>query len=158
MKLKENSSRPGVFVSPDGRVFVEVKAALWEFGYYGFKIPGGGTRGPISVRRHTIIAETYKGPRPFPGAQVRHLNGKHGDDRPANLKWGTAKENGLDTIRHGRSTRGERNPRYKLTEKQVREIKRRLKNESVSELAVEFGVAAPTISNIKTGDTWGWLK
>lgn len=158
MKMKENPSRPGVFVSPDGRVFFECKASPAEYGYSLITLPrsGGGSKS-VRVRRHTLVAETYKGPRPFPGAHVRHLNGKHGDDRPANLKWGTAKENGQDTVKHGRSTRGERNPRYKLTEKQVREIKRRLKQESATELAAEFGVSVPTISNIKTGETWGWL-
>jgi hypothetical protein len=33
---------------------------------------------------------------------VRHLNGDKNDPRAANLAWGTAQENALDTIHHNR--------------------------------------------------------
>jgi hypothetical protein len=111
------------------------------------------------VRRHVLVAETYLGPRPFDGAQVRHLDGNPANDKPSNLRWGSAKENGEDRVRHDRSTRGERNIHSKLSEKQARDIKQRLaRGESGSELAKEFGLKQPTISNINTGTTWSWLK
>jgi hypothetical protein len=34
--------------------------------------------------------------------QCRHLDGNPSNNRPDNLRWGTAKENAADMIRHGR--------------------------------------------------------
>ena len=50
---------------------------------------------------HSIVLETFVGPRPSPEHQARHLNGVKTDCRLANLCWGTAKENYEDRIRHG---------------------------------------------------------
>lgn len=161
VKMKENPERPGVFVTPEGRVFIELIPSKWEHGYYGLHIPAGKNRNrkPLPIRRHTLVAETYIGPKPFAGAHVRHLDGKSGNDHYKNLKWGTVKENGQDTIVHGRSTRGTRNKRHKLTEKEVLEIRERLvSGESSQQIADAYNVAQPTISNIYTGKTWGWLK
>jgi hypothetical protein len=58
----------------------------------------------VGVRRHTVhslVASAFHGPRPFEGAQVRHLNGDKTDNRAENLRWGTARENMLDRIEHG---------------------------------------------------------
>lgn len=159
--MKENPQRPGVFVTTAGKVFVEIPASPSSGGYRTLHLPGlrpAGTRG-VTVRRHVLVAETYVGPQPFAGAQVRHLDGNPANDKPSNLRWGSAKDNGQDTVRHGRSTRGTKNAQAKLTEAQARDIKKRLaRGESGSELAKEFCLKQPTISNIKTGATWGWLK
>lgn len=159
VELNEVPGRPGVFITRDGLVFVEAIASKSEGGYRTVRIPGReGGKKPVTIRRHVLVAETFIGPRPFEAAHVRHLDGDPANDDPGNLKWGTAKENGEDTVRHGRSTRGTKNTQAKITEDQVREIKRRLAGgESGSELAKEFGLKQPTISNIKTGATWGWL-
>jgi hypothetical protein len=160
VELREIADRPGVFVSPDGRIFVEAAASKSSGGYHTVRVPGR-ERGKkwVTMRRHTLVAEAFKGPRPFDSAHVRHLDGDPSNDDPSNIKWGTAKENGEDTVAHGRSTRGTKNTQAKLTEDQAREIKRRLaRGESGVEIAAEFGLKQPTISNIKTGATWGWLK
>jgi hypothetical protein len=48
---------------------------------------------------------------------------KPADDRLENLRWGTHKENMEDREKHGRTARGERNGRYKLSPEQVRDIR-----------------------------------
>jgi DNA invertase Pin-like site-specific DNA recombinase len=55
--------------------------------------------------------------------------------------------------------RGENNRNSKLRELDVLEIRRMLK-EGVNhrEIARMFGVSKQTISGIKTGDRWNWLK
>jgi hypothetical protein len=58
------------------------------------------TDGATTRTLHSVIAEAFHGSRPE-GMQVRHLNGDRLDNRPANLAWGTASENSLDTIAHG---------------------------------------------------------
>lgn len=151
MNLRQHPSMPHVFVSDEGRVFVEPAQTLDSAGYRNIRI------GKMTIRRHTLVCETFVGPRP-PGQGVRHLDGDPSNDSPSNLAWGTQAENCADTVAHGRSTRGGKNYHAKLTESQVREIKARLASgEGPTSLASDFGVSQPTISGIKAGTVWGWL-
>lgn len=54
----------------------------------------------------------------------------------------------------GQYFEGEENPNAKLTESEVKEIKRMLGEYSTGEIAGEFGVHPSTISNIKSGYNW----
>ncbi len=49
---------------------------------------------------HHLVAETFIGPRPE-GAWVLHNNGDPEDNRPENLRYGTAAENTADSVKHG---------------------------------------------------------
>jgi hypothetical protein len=103
------------------------------------------------------VCETYKGLN-LNGYVVRHLNGISGDDRPDNLEWGTQKENISDTIAHGRTTTGEKNPMSKLNSNQVIQIRNRWKNgESPTYLAKEFNVSISNIQDIVRYRTWKHL-
>jgi len=51
---------------------------------------------------HTLVTTAFHGPRPSPAHQVRHLDGDKANNRPSNLRWGTAIENAADKKRHGR--------------------------------------------------------
>jgi HNH endonuclease/NUMOD4 motif len=42
---------------------------------------------------HVAVALAFHGPRPFPKAEVLHLNNTPSDNRPGNLRWGTRGEN-----------------------------------------------------------------
>jgi hypothetical protein len=56
-------------------------------------------------------------------------------------------------------SRGELNPKAKLTEAKVAEIKGLLaRGVPGKELAARFGVGANTISRIKTGESWGYVQ
>jgi hypothetical protein len=56
---------------------------------------------------------------------------------------------------HWKIARGERHGMAKLSEDQVREIRRRLiKGQRGKDIAGEFSVGADAISKIKTGHTW----
>ena len=76
---------------------------------------------------------------------------------PAHLRVDTIAANNHDKIADGTSTRGTRNSKCKLTEEQVREIRRR-GMESERELAEEFGVSQMTINLIINKKTWIWLE
>ena len=143
---------PGLFLTRNGRVFRELPASPSDNGYRTVKVGGGQT-----IRLHTLMAETFVGPRP-PGMGVRHLDGNPGNNAPENLAWGTQKENGADTAVHGRTTRGGKNRHVKLTEAQAREIKtRRSAGESGRSLADEFNISQQTVCCIHHGRQWGWL-
>jgi hypothetical protein len=50
---------------------------------------------------HHLVCLAFVGPRPD-GMLCRHLDGDVTNNVPANLVWGTARENLLDAVRHGR--------------------------------------------------------
>jgi DNA-binding transcriptional regulator YiaG len=149
--LYEHPSHPGLFLTKDGRAFRELPASPSDNGYRTIKI------GRETIRRHTLMAETFVGPRP-PGQGVRHIDGDPGNDHPDNLAWGTQAENMADAIRQGTFTRGDRNGMARLTEEQAREIKRRrAAGESGRSLAREFNISEQTVALINTGKQWSWL-
>lgn len=71
---------------------------------------------------HHLVLESFVGSRPD-GMECRHLNGNPGDNRLANLCWGTKKQNSDDRDRHGTTYRGERLWTAKLTAELVRKIR-----------------------------------
>lgn len=80
---------------------------------------------------------------------------------PEHLRVGTQSDNIKDMHNKGRYKRrkpwprGENAGRAKLTEEQVREIKRRLRNgETTRALAKEYGVGKSTIGSISSGENW----
>ena len=80
--------------------------------------PGGNARTPylsVALCRegrqktfgvHNLVCEAFHGPKPFPKAEVRHLDGEGANNVLDNLCWGTHSENVRDTIRHGRNVNG----------------------------------------------------
>lgn len=96
---------------------------------------------------HRIVLEAFVGLRPA-GHEARHLDGNPQNNAIANLAWGTNAENASDTRRLGRYV-------TKLTEEQVRSIKRRRDNgESPKEIALSMGVPRTTVSSVINGHSW----
>jgi len=96
----------------------------------------------------------FVGPRPE-GQQARHLNGIRNDNRLANLCWGTVEENRADTVLHGTSIRGIRNPKAKLNVQQVLAIRAmRAAGHEQKAIAALFGVTQTTVSGIVRGRFW----
>lgn len=59
----------------------------------------------------------------------------------------------------GRSTWGEKNPMAKLTEEQVKEIKRGFaKGKTDMELAKQFNMSRQGINNIRKGKLWSYVN
>jgi len=113
-----------------------------EWGYPQCRVDGK-TR-----KVHVLVALAFIGPRPFPEAVVRHLDGNPGNNAVSNLAYGTASQNALD----GYDYRGAIRTGQKLTEKQAGEIKELLaKGVRGRDLAKEFGVSEQTVCDIKHG-------
>lgn len=123
--------------------------------YWGASLYGSDG---VRVRRnvHALVLTAFDRP-PAPGEECRHLDGDVNNNHRQNLKWGTKLENGADKKLHGKG-RGSVQHLNKLTETQVREIKRRLADEETpASIALIYGVSRGQIYNIKNGLSWSWL-
>jgi hypothetical protein len=122
---------------------------------------------------HSLILTAFVGPSPA-GMCCRHLDGNPHNNALANLRWGTPQENADDRRRHGRVpcgdhhpsrtrpeclARGERHGCSKLTEDQVRLMRRMHASggHSLQSLAIRFGVAHYTVWHIITRRSWAHL-
>ena len=107
---------------------------------------------------HRLVLEAFVGPRPD-GMQARHLDGNRSNNTPANLRWGTGKQNGEDRVRHGNQVRGSRVTISRLTEQQVIEIRHALANGATKKgLARKYRVSDTAIRCIARGRTWKHLE
>lgn len=111
-----------------------------------------------------IVAEAFvPNENPMLNRVVRHLNDDPDNNHYTNLKWGTHAENTHDGIlnekivydEHRNYTRCEDHPGALLTNDQVIEICKRLKNgERVNDIAKDFQVGRSNIWHIYSGSSW----
>lgn len=129
-------------------------------GYCTVTLTQGVKKRPYRV--HLLIAETFLGERP-PGADVRHGPGGKQDNRKVNLSYGTRAENEQDkkrdgTFNHGGSPRGEANQNARLTESDIRAIRRYYaQGMTQTAIAAEYPVSQATVSAIVNRKTWTHL-
>jgi len=139
------------YITDDGRVFSahrwvwKEKSQHTNRGYKYVALDGA----PKKVHQLVLLAFGHDRPD---GAEVRHLNGKRGDNRLENLAWGTRKENVADMFLHGTVPSGERSGASKLSDKTVAKIvQRAIAGESMYVLAKEYGVSAASVCRWKSG-------
>lgn len=122
---------------------------------------------------HQLVLLAFIGPCPN-GMECCHNDGIKTNNDLSNLRWGTPKENGEDKIRHGNSLTGRKNPNWdgllargemngcsKLTESDVRKIRRLYRPRrglgregNLKMLAEMFGVGKGTIWGIAHRLSW----
>jgi len=105
-----------------------------------------------------LVADAFLPPKSPTDQVLRHLNDDPTDNRPENLAWGTRSDNAQDSIRNGtfHDVKGTANGNAKLTEDQVREIRRLYATGefSLQELALQFGLSKGEIWRIVRRKTW----
>lgn len=111
-----------------------------------------------AARVHRIVAETFL-PEPLEGqTHVRHKEGNKALNGKDDLEWGTAGDNAKDMIRHGTSTKGEKHHASKLKEKDILQIKEKVKSgKTQAEISREFKVTKQLINGIIKGKGWKHL-
>ncbi len=129
----------------------EWRARRNEKGYGQFRFHG------VMTRAHRIAYQITIGPIPD-GFDILHSCDNRACMNPRHLFTGTHLDNMADMVRKGRGNapRGESHHSSKLTEFQVRAIRK--SPESLTVLASKFGVSFSTIADVKRHRTWRHLK
>jgi len=127
---------------------------------------------PFSVSPHgrgsaTLNGKVISAPRAMcilahgePPSEKHHAahtcgKGHEGCMNPRHLVWKTPAENAADMIEHGTLRKGEAINTTKLTEDQVREIRR--SNESPADLGRRYGVTRQSIYRVRKRLSWSWV-
>lgn len=121
------------------------------------KSNGRGEHGSkLMLTLHRVVLEAFRGKRPK-GKEARHLDGNKANCRLDNLEWATHGVNMKDQLAHGTRTnrKGEANTQARLTEDDVRVIRKRVAaGESQTDVAADFALAKPAVSNIVNRKRW----
>ncbi len=122
-------------------------------GYRYVFLYASGKKSMKRKRIHTLVLEAFVGPRPD-GQECRHLDADRGNNCLSNLAWGDRLAQWDDRRRQGRDPHGEQHRSHKLTEDDVRAIRRRALTASARSLAREYGVSHTTINAAIHGPRW----
>lgn len=109
-----------------------------------------------SIKAHRFSWELHNGPIPD-GLKVLHKCDVRHCVNPDHLFLGTIKDNVDDMIQKGRKVilKGQDNPRAKLTNNQVLQIKEELKTEKRhADIAKEYGVSKSLVGMIHQNLIW----
>lgn len=126
-------------------------------GYLIFVIQKNGKR--FAKQAHAIVAETFISTRPE-GKQINHKNGNKADNRLSNLEWVTCSENICHAYSIGLSSqKGERNAATHLTNEMVKEIKRLIQANEITQrkIAKQFNISPAAVCMIGKGKTWAHI-
>jgi len=107
-----------------------------------------------NVRVHRAVLLAFVGPCP-PGYEARHLDGSRTNNCPANLKWGTPKENSDDKRGHGTMVTGERTVTAKLQASDVVAIRALLRRGyGLDFIGSMFDISKRMVARIRDGLSW----
>lgn len=126
----------------------------------GYLQVDGRSRGLGIRSAHRLIWEAVNGPVPL-DREINHINGVKADNRIANLELVDHRENIRHAYRTGlKSNTGEKHPSHRLTEANVREIRRRYLAGSqgpdgARRLAAEFGITRRHLASVVERVSWG---
>jgi len=103
-------------------------------------------------RVHTLVLLCFVGECPE-GTQGCHKDGIKLNNGLSNLKYGTAKDNALDRLYHGRTASGERNGNSVLKSDAVAFIRSHV-DWPLKKLSEKFGVCINTIYKVQQHKIW----
>ncbi len=133
------------------RAGVDLQLSVATNGYYQVTLCKRGE--PHQKMVHSLVAEAFLGPRPE-GMLVLHDDGVRTNPALSNLYYGTYQDNADDAGRHGTRVLGERHLSAKLTEDDVREIRRLEGKLTQREFGDRYGVTEGAIAHILKGRNW----
>lgn len=131
-----------------------------EDGYLGVGLGMGPGRRPRNHLVHGLVARAFIG-EPSPEQVINHKDFDTTNNCVQNLEWVTPAQNVAWSKAAGRlinfHASGTANPRAKLSEEDVAEIRRLRGQVSQAELGRRFGVSKTAIRYAQTGRNWSTL-
>ena len=106
-------------------------------------------------RSHRLVYEIGHGSIPQ-GMRICHTCDVTGCVRPSHLFIGTDKDNKRDAMKKGRDIHGMAHFNCKLTDKQVRQIRK--DKRSLRNIAKEYNIDYTNVSKIKNRTSWKHIK
>lgn len=108
---------------------------------------------------HTLMLLVFAGPKPFPKAEARHLDGNPANNHISNLAWSTHRKNEADKRLHGTSSIGARNGAAKLTEADIRDIRHDYAEvKSLTKIGAKYGISFQHVSDIVNRKSWAHVR
>jgi hypothetical protein len=130
-----------------------IAAKVNEAGYLGLTLHRKGVRSTMLV--HRLVALAFI-PNPLGLPEVDHEDCNPANPRVGNLTWVTSLKNKQLMVERGRSSKGVKNGRAKLTAAQVKEARQRVgAGESCLSVGRSMGVSHAAIRFAAKGSTWG---
>jgi hypothetical protein len=109
-------------------------------------------------RANRLACVLAHGPAPADRPHAAHSCGRPICVNPRHLRWASPAENSRDRLNHGTYLRGTRAPRNRLTEDDVRAVRKMIASGLTHrEVAQRFGVHLGTVTSIINGSNWAWL-
>lgn len=153
---KQNGRKPAINT---GEIQRKLKPSIHKYGHVCARLSKNQTIYDKFV--HRLALETFVGPCPE-GMETCHNNGDPTDNRIENLRWDTHKANFKDAIQHQTLCRmdGEKNGMSRLTENQIREIRKLAKERTLTqkEIAEKFSIHEETVGRIHRRKRWKYLE
>lgn len=128
---------------------------LFNGRYFQVTLSHDGRR--VTEYVHRLVCGAFNNPPEEGQTDVAHWDGNGMNNHASNLRWATPLENSQDTIRHGRTGRGDKHPLSILTFEVVKDIRDNGTHATDSEIAERFGVAKSTVQNVRLGHKWKWM-
>ena len=115
----------------------------------GYKMVALSIGGKVYSRDvHTLVAKSFLGEKSEDKPFVLHKDGKPGNNRLNNLRYGNWHDNYQDALSHGTYPIGSKHSSSKLTESQVKSI--REDSRMYYEIGEDYRVSETTVSSIKS--------
>lgn len=126
-------------------------------GYIYFELYPRTGQKQRQLSAHRLVAAAFLGPAL--GREVNHIDCNPGNPRVENLEYTTRSGNMKHAVAMGRlnDRRGEKNVRAKLTNRDVREIRRRYRRGLGVKLSREFRVSSTMIYYVAKRANWSHL-
>lgn len=148
----ESLGKGGGFISSLTSEWKQKTLLISKHGYHRVVLCRDGKAFKKSV--HQLVAIAFIGPIPD-GCEVCHIDGRRTNNSLSNIRYGTRKENYADSVVHGTNSAGERHGMAKLSEEDVRNIRRGI-DAGITQamLSKLYGVSTSCVNCIAKGTTW----
>lgn len=104
---------------------------------------------------HRLVCRAFRGAPIAPALLATHRDGNSLNNDESNLRWATCLENEQDKRLHGTVARGEKQGASKLTELDVRAIRKDTRSQR--RIAADYGITQANVSSIVLKKSWAHI-